>query len=300
MNARPMSLGLVAVMVMAVVASAVERRAPRPTFDDAAIRSLLSDDDLQNFDAIPLRPIESGGTQVADAAPGEASSWKRLISAASLDSEIKRLRLHYDGLVRSPGPFKSGGYEDARVDLTALASWMAVLTEHPERSRLSDDAAAARDSLARAATSLAGDTASYKVARARSDDLRDIVTGVGLTAPDSDAPNDWAAIASRSAMMQYVERVIGRLETTAVDVDALDRSRDEVRVDAELLAAAGEIIIQDGMDEADDPDYAVHSRAMTTAATRITDALAGGDVSAAFEAVHRLRQSCDACHADYR
>ena len=109
-----------------------------------------------------------------DSGSGE-SKWSALISPTSLEDEIKRMRLHYDEVVTTPSAFNGGGYQDARRDLSALATLFAIISEHGGEVRWKDQAAAARDLLARTAFNCkAGSTQVYNEARLRKADLQDL------------------------------------------------------------------------------------------------------------------------------
>ena len=62
----------------------------------------------------------------------------------------------------------------------------------------------------------------------------------------------------------------------------------------------GEVLVQEGMDEADDEDYAKLSRSMTEAAKGVTAGVERMDVDAIRQGASAIRQRCDACHEQYR
>ena len=78
------------------------------------------------------------------------------------------------------------------------------------------------------------------------------------------------------------------------------KETDLVKRNSELLALLGEILTQEGMDDADDDDYAKLSRDMAEDGKEVTAALQRGDFDAVRLGVSKIRQKCDACHEQYR
>jgi hypothetical protein len=231
----------------------------------------------------------------------DTGQWDGLVTPTSLEDEIKRLKLHYDEVVTQPGPFKSGGYQDARLDLMMMSSLFAVITEHGGDVRWKEDAAAARDLLGRTAFNCnAGTTQVFNEARARKDDLRDLMTGTGLRGRKARDGNDWASIADRGPLMEYADQLREQLRLATNSAEDVQAEPDDVRRPAELLAVLGEILTQEGMDEADDPDYVAYSKAMTQAAKGVTRGLELDDYEAVSRAVGEITLSCDNCHGEYR
>jgi hypothetical protein len=291
---------------------AEERRAPPPTFSPQQLRGVFFDklDDafrgtrptlsgVRKSAPVPLPAVAPTGT--AAAAPAAGDSWSPLISPASIEDEIKRVRLHYDALVTTPGDFNSGGYQAARLDLTVLATLFAVINEHGGEVRWKDQAAAARDLIARTAFNCkAGSTQVYNEAKLRKADLQDLISGSGLANREAEAENDWTKIADRSPLMAYAEALVESLADATRDPGAIQRDIDLIKRNAELLAMLGEVLVQEGMDEAADADYVKLSRDMTAAGKALTEAVARADAAAIGQATGAIRQRCDACHEQYR
>jgi cytochrome c556 len=245
----------------------------------------------------------AAATTAGGASSAQASSdpWSPVISPLSLEDEIKRVRLHFDSVVTTPGAFNSGGYQDARRDLTVLASLFAVVNEHGGDVRWKDQAAAARDLIARTAFNCkAGSTQVYNETKLRKGDLQDLVSGSGLANREAEPENDWSMIADRSPLMEYADALIERLEGAARDEASIKAEADLIKRNSELLAMLGEVFTREGMDEADDADYAKFSRQLTDAAKGVTAAIERGDTDAVRQGTGAIRQRCDACHEHYR
>ena len=289
-----------------------ERRAPKPKVDEEKMKAIFFADINDAFRGEAPTIASVRATAAAVAAPAAASTggdaaasgtdlWSSLISPQSLEDEIKRLKLEFDGVVTTPGAFNSGGYLDARLHLTVLASLFAVINQHSGEVRWKDQAAAARDLISRTAFNCkAGSTQVYNEAKLRKGDLQDLVAGSGLSSKDAEAESDWTMIADRSPLMEYAELVIESLEDGARDEGTIKKETDLVKRNSELIAVLGEILAQEGMDDADDDDYAKLSRDMSDDGKAVTAALGRGDLEAVRLGVSKIRQKCDACHEQYR
>ena len=288
---------------------AQQRRAPKPTFDPVVVSDVFFPSLESAFEGPPpsVAALRQRAAEIQVAAGRDdkaidTGGWPKLVSAETLEAEVKNLRLHYDSIIGTPGDFKSGGYQKVRVDLSALATLFGVINEYPTDVRFKKDAPAARDLIAAAAAnSSSGTTQAYNEVKLRQADLGDLVSGTGITVVKKpDDANDWSMIADRTPLMEYTERVIERLEENAFDAEAVEQEADAVRRDAELLAMLGEVITREGMDDADDEAYCDFSRAMSEVAGRVVSAMRASDYEAAVEASESIRESCDNCHADYR
>jgi len=309
---RPLMTSALMVALVAVVPHlrADERRAPAPKFTSDQLRAVFFNDlsEALRGERPPLASVRKSAQAAVAAAndtPAETESsadrWSPLISPTSLEDEVKRVRLHFDSVVTTPGAFNSGGYQDARLDLTVLATLFAVINEHGGEVRWKDQAAAARDLIARTAFNCkAGSTQVYNEAKARKADLQDLVSGSGLSSRDAEAENDWVMIADRSPLMEYADLLIEALEDATRDVASIKRDPERVKRNAELLSVIGEVFVQEGMDDADDEDYATLSRNLTKAGKEVAAALDLDDIEAIRKGTSAIRQRCDACHEQYR
>ena len=289
-----------------------ERRAPVPKVDADKMKAIFFADinDAFRGEAPTIESVRAtaaavvaptAGTTGGATAPVGNNLWASLISPQSLEDEVKRIKLEYDGVVTTPGAFNSGGYLDARLHLTVLASLFAVINQHPGEVRWKDQAAAARDLISRTAFNCkAGSTQVYNEAKLRKGDLQDLVAGSGLGSKDAEEETDWTMIADRSPLMEYGELLIDALEDGARDEGTIKKETDLVKRNSELLALLGEILTQEGMDDADDDDYAKLSRDMAEDGKAVTAALGRGDFDAVRLGVSKIRQKCDACHEQYR
>ena len=101
-------------------------------------------------------------------------------------------------------------------------------------------------------------------------------------------------------MMEYAEQLTESLKGVTNNEGAIKGNSEQVKREAELLAALGLVFVQEGMDDWDDEDYAGLSKTLMTTSSDVVAALERGDYDAVRKGVGAINQSCDACHEQYR
>jgi cytochrome c556 len=290
-----------------------EKRAPAPKYSANDTESIFFEDFSEAFrgQRPTLAAIRASAKAAVAAATNPASSkgadsatsdeWSPLISPISIEDEVKRLKLHFDSVVTTPGVFNSGGYMEARLDLTILAMMFAVINEHSGDVRWKSDSASARDLLARTAFNCkAGSIQVYNEANLRKADLQDLISGAGLSTRDANPESEWGMIVDRSPLMEYAETLIDSLEDATRDAKSVTANPDQIRRQAELLSVFAVVLTKEGLDEADDEDYTKLSMHMVEASQGAVAALDRGDADEVRKNVSAIRQRCDVCHEQYR
>lgn len=293
-------------------ANAQNQRARPPVFDESVTSRVFFPDlskafrgdrptlsSLRKADALMSSANEEGDQDDESSSSG---GWSKLISPISLEDEIKRVKLKYDASITTPGAFNGGGYQDARLHLSVLASLFAVISEYSGDVRWQADAKTARDLTAKTALACAaGSTPVYKEAQLRKADLQDLLSGAGMSAAKAgEGANDWSMIADRGPMMQYAEELLNRISDQSRDAATAKENVDSLKRLAELLSILGVILVQDGMDDAEDEDYALLSGAMTKASRMVVAAIERQDFESVRTSVGAITQSCSDCHEQYR
>lgn len=292
-----------------------EKRARPPSFDNARLDSVFYSD--LSSAVQPTRPSapELRGAAIAKATAAANSAdkpagqddesgqgWEKLISAVSLEDEIKSTKLRFDAVITSPGPFKSGGYQDARNDLSMLATLFAVIAEYDGEVRWKDESAAARDLMARTAFNCkAGSVQVYNEAKLRKTDLQDLVGGSGLNSREAEPENDWSMIVDRTPLMEFLDRALyDELQPNSNDAKSVTENKDKLRKNAELIAMVGNVMTREGLADAEDEEYQKLAQVMVKSALSIRTGLEKNDAAAVRAAVGAVSQSCTACHDQYR
>ncbi len=308
---------LIAALGCGAFAWAAERRAQPPsfakdayrgTFFESAAEAIRGERPLvgQGLTGSPRTEATAGG-KAAATTPGDEpatadTGFTKLISPATLEDEVKRVRLEFDGAVSTPAAFKAGDYQKARLHLTTLASLFAVIVEHQGEVRWKKDAAAARDLLARSAANCkSGSLQVFNETKLRRSDLEDLTSGSGLANREAEPQNDWSTIADRVPLMQYAEQLLdGQLKPSSQNAEAVKADADKLRRAAELMAVVGQILRTEGLTDADDEAYAALCGELSSASQGVSLALDQEDAAAVGRAVGAIQQACNKCHENYR
>lgn len=308
---RVVLLVVVSAWIAPVVGMAQEQRATPPQLDDNEFRTIFFKDLTSKVAADRPSVLELRGIklQVASSAKTDASAdasggggWTKLASAQSIEDEIKRQKLLLDGGLAQLGAFKGGGYADVRNELSIMATLFGVVTLYDGDIRWKDQAQTARNLLARTAGNCnSGEIQVHNECKTRQADLNDLMRGGPITSPPAADETNWSRIADRSILMEYLDVLaLKELPDLTNTGDAIKSNPEKVKQYSDMVALVGEVLIQKGMDDADDPEYLKLCKTMRDSAVEIGAAVLKGDADTVRKSLGSVSQSCDACHEQYR
>ncbi len=318
---RSKSLGIATVAVLAIAignwadAQKMVRRPVRaapPKFQLNEFSGVFFTDPLAQLQGKPAAASPAGSdaanSQMSMNAGSEESEslgtgqgvWKELISRQTIEDLVKESKARLDGVITTPAKFAGGGYAESRKEFTLLASLMEIISEYPEDVRWKSSSTVARTLFARmAANCKVGTQPVYNEAKLRHQDLQDLLKGSKLTATAEETA--WPDIADRGPSMQILEWSLrDNLAPATSNEDNFNDTQEDIVKYAELVAAYGQILQQEGMTDADDENYTELAKAMVTASRDVLKAVKIKDADMARTAVSRIDQSCNKCHDTYR
>lgn len=249
-------------------------------------------------------PATSAPGSASPAGSGVAGSgWASLISATTIEDEIKSLKLQVDQNVTTPSDFAGKGYKLARRDFSVLAMLFAITGEYEGEVRWKKDAPAARDVFGRtAANAKVGTQQVWQEAKLRKDELTDLLGGsspYGDKQAEPKAP--WNEVCGRAPLMQYLESVWEpRLKPLLADKNQFTANGEKVLHDAEMIAAIGEVLAKDGMADADSEEYKQFCHNLRDGARSIIDAVKSKNFEQATTGSTTITKACTECHENYR
>ena len=286
------------------------RRAKLPKFEDKQFDNVFFKDvfsQLQGERTLGTRVVDngSGGSPTDGGSPTAAATyaWSKLITATTIEDEIKSLKLKVDTTVNTPSQFQGGGYGKARLHFSILAALFGIIAEYDEEDvRWKEDAVLSRDLFAKgAANCKVGSQQAFNEAKLRKADLGDLVGGNGIQGQVNDMDFSWGNVVDRSPLMQRLELSVDEiLAPYTADQAEFESNIDEVLHEAELVAAISELLCKDGIEDAGDDFYEGFAKQMRDAAREIADAVKLNNQEAASKAVGTIRQACSECHENYR
>lgn len=243
----------------------------------------------------------AGGSGAAAAPAG--GGWSALISAGTIEDAIKGMKQKVDKDVTTLSDFKGKGHKLARCDYSMLAMLFGIASEYDGEVRWKKDAAAARDAFSRSAANfkVATDQA-FNEAKARKGELTELVGGsTPFAGKTGEAKANWAQVAGRAPLMQYLETVWEpRLKPAISDKGQFTANSDKVLRDAEMFAAIAEVLMKEGMEDADAAEYKAFCVKLRDGAKQIISAVKQKDFGEASKAGATIGKACTECHESYR
>lgn len=247
----------------------------------------------------PNTPMATaGGTESA----GSGAAWSQIISATTIEDEIKASKKIMDEEVSTPAKFAGNGYKVARKQFSVLASMFAIIGEYDSDVRWKADGPAARDLFARtAANCKVGTIQVFNEAKQRKVDLEDLLSGAGVKNRTGEATVTWPQVTDRSPLMQRLETSHQeRMQPWVANKSEFSDHAEEMFHEAQLTAALAEILMKEGMEDGDDDDYREFCQRLKKAALEIGEAVKSNNYDKARAAVGEIGQSCSGCHESYR
>lgn len=245
----------------------------------------------------------SPGGETSPMPSAGGSGWSGIVSATTLEDEIKRIKLELDKDVTTPTEFNGLGHKKCRKNFTLLGLMFAVTSEYDGSVRWKDDAPLARDLFSRAGRNCKVATAaSYNEAKLRKDDLGTMVQGSKLesSGPAPAAETDWSLACERSELMKRIESANKKLKELSANEGSFTGGATEAKHEAEMLAAIAEAMMKDGMPDAGDGDYEGFCKTIKDSAISIVEAVKLKSADGASKALGNISKACDDCHETYR
>lgn len=231
-----------------------------------------------------------------------ARGWSAIISAETIEDEIKALAQQLNQTVTTPGRFASGGYRDARIQFALLGFLFGIAHEYDGDIRWRKHAATARDRfLEAAALAKVGTIQVYNAAKNRQDELDELVRGGSIDTSSSNDRDGWLHMLDRGPLMKRLETAHQEsIEPAVASESALRAAADRLIHEAELVAVIGYVLTRDGMEDANDDEYVRYCEQLKRAAGEVIQAVEQDDYSAARGAAGEISKSCSNCHETYR
>lgn len=316
MRKPSVAIGCVALLsIAAIVAHAQNRktskRAKLPTFNTNQTSRFFFEDVFAQLEgerpANPNAVVAQAGSGVpgdgGEAEAGATYAWSKIISAGTLEDEIKTIKLAVDKNVTTPPKFAGSGHKEVRRDFSVLAMSFAIINEYDGDVRWKKDAAVARDLFAKTAsnTKAGGNIAVYKESKLRKEDLGELMNGAALSGNVEEKANNWEQIADRSPLMQRLGIAAEKnLAPWTSNESEFKSNMEKIKHEAEIVAAIGEALMQEGMDDGDDEDYAAFAKVMKAGALDVVAAVEAMDADGARKGSGEIAKACASCHENYR
>ena len=304
-----LAIGCTATMLFAKEPADSQKRAKPPKWPADVLDAFYPD---ARTKLVGTRPDYEHSQAIADAGknsdktePGAtktAGGWSKLIDAETIETEIKRTSPELAKVVKSPGEFKGGGYKECRRDFSVLATLFALSAEYDGDIRWQDAAPALRDLFSRAGHNCkSGSDQTFQEAVQRKQDLADLIAGTRPKGKEAERKADWPKVADRPPLMQRMNIAHeDRLKKWMANKGEFTAHHDDVKHEAQLVAAIADIIGREGFEFADDEKYTKCAQELREAATDVSAAVDTDNLGRAQQAGNRMTKACADCHEGFR
>ncbi len=251
----------------------------------------------------PKKKAPVGGSSGGDSDSGGSGDWDKIVSASTLENEIKSLKREVDDSINTITDFKSRGARKVRKHFAMLAAAFGVIGQYGGDVRWKNIAHDARETFAQSSKNAKTvSEGSYKEAKLRKEDLQTLLSGGSFsTTKKGEAEFEWNQVLIRGQIMQRIELAQkDRLKPMTSNADEFKKNKDDIIHEAEMLAMMSEILTKDEMEDGDDDDYEEFCRTMQKACVEIKEAVRDEDLAKASAALGDIMQACDDCHENYR
>ncbi len=244
---------------------------------------------------------DAGGDGTSTAAG--AFAWSKIISADTLQDEVKSQGPALAEEVKTPQVFVGGANKKARQTLSLLAATFAIINEYDGDVKWKKQAAGARDLFARAGFNCKAATDNtFKETKMRSEDLAAMLRGESITVPAGAEPkNDWDKIANLAPLMNRLENAQqNRIAPATSNAGDFKKNAAQIVHESEIVAALAEAISRPGMENAEDEKFVKYAKALQKSGLDVRQAVNDSNYDAARTAAGVMKKSCDNCHGDFR
>jgi len=239
---------------------------------------------------------------------GGGFAWSKLISATTLEDEIKGSVNLVAADLQTPSKFKGGGNENTRTSYTELAVLFGVIGEYDGQVRWKDKAAGMREAFGAAADSCKVATdAALKKAKDQHESLKELVQGGNVTAPAAEAKPKWGELVDLPPLMRRLDQTREeRLQPWSSSAAEMNANQDKLVQEAELLAVLAQVLKDDDVrqtwdkEKGPDPAFGQYAEELQEHALEVAEAAKQKDLAKLQAAVGAVSQTCDKCHGDFQ
>ncbi len=297
----------------------VKRKTPPRVFDKRVEEAFLKDvvkkhgegtlDDVLAGRATSVPAVGANNPPLTPGSGNANSGWSKIISAETLENEIKAIINVVGPEVASKTKWNTG-HRKVRNYYTTLAMCFGVIAQYDAAVKFQKDAVALRDNLAKsAANSKVNDERAMIEAKKLLLELLELRSGGKVSvAPAGEGAKPYGVsevseVMKRMQIATKPENVDGKgLEFWTSSAGAFKAAKSEVIHEAELLGMMAKVLQDQQSFEmfAGMANFDKFAKEVETAAGEIVAAAKSDNYGTARAAVGKITKACAGCHGDFR
>ncbi len=235
------------------------------------------------------------------ASSGSTTNWKEVITAEVLDEEIKKINNRFRAKLQTVATYNFS-YMALPPHIAAMTALAGIAVEHPDAVRWQAGAKHIRDlSAAMLAEKLMRGPKSYRIVQGPSEQINEILSGsppAGLPQPAEG--NNFTDFTDIGLLMKRLEIGAKGLKDNFGSADSLTKRAEEVKQEAQVLAALIKVVTTEGYGFSEDEDFLEFAKPMMEGCRKIADAVDAGNFEDYELALTQVTQACAKCHSTYR
>jgi cytochrome c556 len=244
----------------------------------------------------------SGGATDSGGDAGGTYTWSQLISAETIEDEVKSAAEGINRTVTNPQQYAGGAYKVGQDHFSVLAVMFGIIGEYDADVRWKKNAIAAREEFAAAGFgSRVGSIQAFNQAKASKEDLGNLLNGQSLPAKEAEAKAKWDKVAYRPPLMRRLKIAQEeKLKGWTASPGEFKKNAEKIKHEAEIVAALADVIGREGFEFADDSTYAEHCKTLKKSALDVLEAVKQSNADGARTAMGVMGKTCTACHEGFR
>jgi cytochrome c556 len=287
------------------------RQKPPPTSFDQRVEDAFFADVLKAHGSGTLASLGAGGSVGGNSGSTPASplggdveaGWAKIISAETLESEIKAAINEAGPHVETKTKWNTG-HRRVRTLYSTMALCFSVISRYDGDVRFKKEALTLRDSLSRcAANAKVNSEQAMQEAKSRLNDLLQLRNGnlpVNAEADPKAAYKDFTDLAEIMKRISAAhERDGGSLKVWTASAADFKNKRSEILHEAEMLGMLAKIVQDPSYSSDYGAEFVQIAQEVQAATAAIAQAAKGNNLQAAQAAVGKISNACTNCHGKF-
>lgn len=249
----------------------------------------------------------SGGAPMNNSAGGSeedggGNGWSGVVSAETLETEIKNGILAVGPTLESPAKFNTG-HRTTREVYSSMALAFAIIADYDKTVRFKDQAAHLRDALWKSANNCkVNSTGAFQEAKKRLDELERLRNGESIELEgEAEKTTAFANVADRRELMKRMETAFDKkLKPYTSNATEFQANAEEGLMQAEFLMLIAKVMQHQSYEYADAEDYLGWAKDLEKGAAELKAAVQQNNLQAAQAAAGVVTKACSNCHENYR
>lgn len=267
----------------------------------------------QPINSAPVAPAtvqtpanDSGtGTEPATATPAatasDSSDWSTIISAETLQAEVKTIRNFLNQKLQTPGQYNSSMFE-LPAQTAALATLAGIASTHSGEIAWKERAPFIRTIAATMhAEKLQTGPRFQRPLLEKFEQIDEMLSGSlpgGLDKPADEF--EFSELADMPFVMKRMEIAFNTMKTEAGSEDSFEKNGEMIQHESAILGAMMKAVLTEGYGYADDEDFRGFAKPIQDSAKKMGEAVTAGSFETYDAGLSAITKSCTQCHNVYQ